>query len=663
MSVYEVTHSYLATEIFELQFSQINDVVYISHPNHRTKKLTRYASNNWTLTDFDFIGGPFMTDNTDTTIQITASASSGTIDITVSPTTTTLFTVSGSTIGHTGAYWKIGSTVTDSTTGLNVQGYVKLTNIVNAYTATATVMKVLSTVGPTSEWAEGAWSAVRGYPARNTFFQQRLFFARTNGEPQTVWGSKPFIYDDFAVDGGYDDDALNIELASNESNDIKWLAPSKTLIAGTYGGEYTIGTGDGAPLTPSNTNVIKQTSWGSEPIVPKKIGNYYYYVQRFAKKLRELFYFWDLDTYKSVDKTILSPHVTGDGIVDLSYQQNPDTVLWCVTTNGTIATLTREVDQEVQGWSRQTTDGSYESIATIPSQDSPHDEVWVVVKRTIDGTERRYIERFVSQEVPDRQDQCWYVHSGLTYDAFDETTSPTSTTISLSATAGTSVVVTSSDVYFASNDVGQRIRAIDADGATLGELKVTGYTSSTVVVGDVKYAFDTTAYAAGRWGVSVDSISGLDHLEAKEVVVLADGGLDKPNKTVSNGTISLGYNYFVVTAGLPYTQKLKTVPQEAGAQRGTAVGKIQRISEIALKVNRSHGGMKVGGSDAELEKVNLRQAATQMGVPEPLYTGVIPNITFRNDYKYGSTVQIENSDPLPIEILSIVTTLDTNEKA
>jgi hypothetical protein len=144
--------------------------------------------------------------------------------------------------------------------------------------------------------------------------------------------------------------------------------------------------------------------------------------------------------------------------------------------------------------------------------------------------------------------------------------------------------------------------------------------------------------------------------------VLEDGGLDKPNKTESGGTITLGYNYFVVTSGMPYTQKLKTVPQEAGAQRGTAVGKIQRISEIALKVNRSHGGMKVGGSDAELEKVNLRQAATQMGVPEPLYTGVIPNITFRNNYKYGSTVQIENSDPLPIEILSIVTTLDTQEK-
>jgi hypothetical protein len=248
---------------------------------------------------------------------------------------------------------------------------------------------------------------------------------------------------------------------------------------------------------------------------------------------------------------------------------------------------------------------------------------------------------------------------GATYNAY---TANTTATISLSATAGTTVVVTSSAAYFATDDIGQRIRAIDADGATVGELHVTGYTSSTVVFGDVRYTFDASTYAAGLWGVSVSAISGLDHLEAKEVVVLADGGLDKPDKTVSSGTITLGYDYFVVTAGLPYTQKLKTVPQEAGAQRGTAVGKIQRISEIALKVHNSHKGIMVGGSEDELEKISFREGSTLMGVPEALYTGVIPNITFRNDYTYGSQVLIQNPDPLPVEILSIVTTLDTSEK-
>jgi hypothetical protein len=515
-------------------------------------------------------------------------------------------------------------------------------------------------------WAEGSWSDVNGWPARVTFHQQRLFFARTDEEPQNIWGSKSFQYDDFALDGGDDSDAINIQLASNESNDIKWIVPGKSLVAGTYGGEFVIKSGDDSPLTPANTNVSKETSWGSEPIIPKKIGNFFYYIQRFGRKIRELFYYWDLDTYKSVDKTILSPHITSEGVIDMAYQQNPDTVLWCVCTNGTIATMTREVDQEIQGWSRQTTedgDGCYESIASIPSREAAYDEVWVIVRRTIGGSDKRYVERFKNQEIPDRQDECFYVHSGLMYSAYDTTlNNPTAATLSISATAGTNVVATCNTPYFSTNDIGQRIRAIDAEGDLLGELEITGYTSSTIVVGKVKLAFDGVSYAAGRWGLSVMDISGLDHLEGKTVTVLADGGVDKPDKVVSSGTITLAYNYFVVIAGLPYTQKIKTLPQEAGSGRGTSQGKIQRINQVGFKVNRSYKGFKVGGAVDLLEKIQFRDPVTLMGTPELLFTGTIPNIFFRDDYRYGSQVIIHNEDPLPIELLSLITTIDTNDK-
>lgn len=679
---YEVAHTYTAAEIFDVQFCQINDIVYLAHPSHRTQKLTRLAASSWTLTDFDFLGGPFQPDNT-TAITLAASGTAG--SVTLSSVGGNLFTPSTSTVGHIGSYWKLGSTKTDSTTGLDVQGYVKITAITNPSTATATVVKSLTSGAASTVWAEGSWSAVRGYPARVTFHQQRLFFARTSTEPQNIWGSQSFIYDNFAVNSGQDDDAINIQLASNESNDIKWIVPGQSLIAGTYGGEFVISSGDASPLTPSNTNVSKQTSWGSEAVVPKKVGNFFYYIQRFGKKLRELFYFWDLDTYKSVDKTILSPHISGDGgFIDIAYQQNPDTILWCVCSNGTLATMTREIDQEVQGWARQTTDGVYESIATIPSQDDPHDEVWVVVKRTINGTAKRYIERFVSQEVPARQDKCFYVHSGLSYDAF---TANTTVTIGISATSGT-VVISSSAAYFAAGDVGQRVRAIDSDGVIIGEAKITAFTSSTVIVGTVKYNFSTTVYTPGEWGLSVNKISGLDHLEASTVTVLADGGTDKPNKVVSNGTITLEYDYFVVSGGLPYTQKIKTLPQEKGSGRGTAQGKIQRINQVGFKVNRSHKGFYVGGSASELDvvsyveqvtpeilytgtidntsftlnRISFRDPATTLGTPELLYTGTIPNIPFRDDYRYGSQVLIQNSDPLPIELLSIITTIDTNDK-
>lgn len=656
---YEVAHTYTEDELFDIHFCQLNDVIYLAHVNHKPATLTRAAASSWALADMDITGGPFMPDNI-TAITLTASATSGTVNVTVSPTNSNLFVVSGSTLGHKNTFWKIGATTTNATTGLDVQGYVKLTNVVNSYTATASVIKTLTTSAATTNWAEGAWSDVNGYPARVTFHQQRLFFARTDYEPQNVWGSKNFEYTNFAVDGGEDDDALNLQLASNESNDIKWLASGKALVAGTYGGEFTVQSGDDSPLTPANTSVRKQTSWGSESIIPQIIGNYMYYVQRFARKLRELFYFWDLDTYKSVDKTIMSPHIAGTGFKDLTFQQNPDTILWCVCSNGTIATMTREVDQEVQGWARQTTDGLYEAITAIPSQTEYHDEVWVVVNRTIGGTTKRYIERFYSQEVPSRQDKCVYLHSALTYDAYDVTSAST-INISLSATTGT-VVVTASTAVFAADDVGQRIRAIDADGVTTGEIKVTGYTSSTIVVGTVVYDMDAAAYSGGAWGISVSSISGLGHLEGETVAVLGDGGTDKPDKVVSSGTITLAYNYFVVAGGLPYTQKLQMLPQEAGSQRGTSQGKIQKINQVGFKVNRSFKGFLTGGKEAYLDKIIYRDPTTLMGTPESLYTGTIPNISFRDDYQYGSQVLIHNTTPLPIELLSIITSIDTQDK-
>ncbi len=488
---YEIAHVFSEDEIWDVQYTQLNDVIWLTHPDHAPQRLIRYAAASWSCTALAFLGGPFLDDNTDTAILLNASATSGTINLTFSPTGSGIFVVSdGTTRGHYNTYWKIGATVTNATTGIEEQGYVQITRVVNTYTATASVIKLLSTSGTTSVWAEGAWSDVRGYPSCVNFHERRLWFTRTDYEPNKCWGSKSFVYDDFALDGENDDDGINIELASNESNEIKWLASGKSLIAGTYGGVFIINSGSAVPITPSNVNASEEISFGTEPIPPKKIGNFLYYVQRFGKKLRELFYSWDLDTYKAMDKTIFSPHILGPGVWEIDYQQTPDTILWCLRTDGIIATLTREIDQEVQGWSRQTTSGSYSSIAIIPSQSDDYDEVWCIANRTVTptggtSTVKKYIEVFEDIDPPDRQDLCLYLHSALTYNAF---TVNTTANISLSATAGT-ITVTSSAAYFATDDVGQRLRAINADGDIVGEIEITSYGSTTLVKGTSKYNF------------------------------------------------------------------------------------------------------------------------------------------------------------------------------
>ncbi len=675
---YTVSHSYAAADIPSIQYCQDNDVIYLFHGNYPTQTLTRLASANWVLANFSFTGGPFMALNVSASTIGVTSASSG-ASITISASTNLFTPSSGTTTGHKGTFWSLGSTTTSSTTGLDVQGYFQIVSVTNPSTATGAVVQPLTeTAG--SDWAEGSWSAVRGWPARGCFMQSRLFVARTTTEPQTVWGSANFDFTNYAVNGGSDDDALNLQLAATQGNDIKWIAPMNDLIIGTYGGEFiiTAGIGTGNAFTPSTVSVIQQTSWGSEAIVPKKIGGFCYYIQRGAQKLREIFYEWLSTNYKSTDITILSPHISGGGFIDMTYQQNPDTVLWMVCSNGTIATLTREVDQKVQGWARQVTQGSFISIASIPSQNGPYDEVWVIVTRTINGPQVNYIERFESQIIPmqgtgsliPQQDQLFYVHCGLTYDAFSATLTPTATSISLNSnysTTQSTCVITSSAAYFTASDVGERIRAVDSYDNILGELTITGYTSSTIVVGTVTYPFTVPSYSAGYWGVSVSQISGLNYLIGETVVVLADGGTDYPSKVVTTaGTITLAYNYFVVNVGLQAPQTFISLPQETPNDKGTSQGKIQRINEVAFKLNNSYAGFQIGGSTGTLYPIAFRQPSTLMGTPQALVTGIIPNVPFRDTsqggYPYGAQVQIYNSDPLPIELLSLITTIETFNK-
>lgn len=659
---WELAHVYEEDEIRGVQYAQLNDLIWMAHKDHRPQLLTRLAASSWTIEDYDFLGGPFLDDNT-TDVRITPSAVSGTnITITLSATNSTFsFVASGATMGHRNTYWKIGGVVTTATTAL--QGYVKITSVSSDTIAFAEVMAPLSAVGTHSTFAEGAWSSIKGWPARVQFHEGRLYWARTDAEPQGVWGSHSFIYDQYALDEQADDEGINIKLASNQSNEIQWLASGNSLLAGTYGGAFVINGGSDTGITPTNITAKQEVNFGAEAIQPKRISSYFYYVQRFNKKLRELFYLWENNAYKASDKTILSPEITGRGILEIAYQEVPDTILWCVTTDGTIATMTREIDQEIQGWTVQNTTGRYESVAVIPSQSYKMDEVWVVVQRIVDGETKRFVEYFENIEVPARQDQMVYLHSSLQFDAYALTNAANSNcTINISATAGSSVILSCSSDYFSASDESLRLRAINSSGSTIGEFYVTSYSSAKVVYGDVRYTFSDSTIAAGYWGKSVDAISGMDHLELETVNVLADGGLDKPSKVVTGGTVELAYNYFMVQCGLPYDQKLRLLPFEAGSQRGTAQGKIQRINQVMFKLNRSYRGFKMGGTEALAEREGFREPGTLLGTPEELLTGVLSNINFRDDYRYGSTIWVTNDEPFPVEILSIMAMLDTHDK-
>ena len=274
----------------------------------------------------------------------------------------------------------------------------------------------------------GAFSSTTGYPAAVTFFEQRLVFANTTAQPQTLFFSVGGSFEDFA-DGIDADDALTYTIGSNQVNVIRYLTSSRVLIVGTSGGEFAVSaSGAAEPLSPTNAQIKRQANYGSANIQPIQVGNVTMFVQRASRKVRELVYNFDSDSYQAPDLTVLAEHITDSGITEMAFQQEPDNIVWCVLNDGRFVGMTYRREENVVGWHEHILGGSFgsgdavvESVAVIPG-DLNEDNVYLVVKRTINGATARYIETFSNFDFGTDVQDAFFVDSGLTYSGSAATT-------------------------------------------------------------------------------------------------------------------------------------------------------------------------------------------------------------------------------------------------
>ncbi len=292
-------------------------------------------------------------------------------------------------------------------------GYALIISVVDGRHARAKVIDTFSDTTPTTNWAEGAWSDYRGYPGAIAFFEERLFFAGSAGQPQTLWGSVSGSYQDFQL-GTEDDDAVEWTLSSDKLDIIQWLCSSKVMLIGSSGGIWRLmASAVNEALTPTNFTFKKEISIGSSDISPIQTGIVGLHVQRHGRRVRELAYNFEIDGYVSQDMTLLSDHICQATIVDMDLQMEPDIILWCVLADGTVAAMTYERAQSVVGWHRHLTSGDFESVAVISEDEG--DQIWFVVKRSINGATVRYVEYLNHATVEADEDQ-FFVDCGSTYD-------------------------------------------------------------------------------------------------------------------------------------------------------------------------------------------------------------------------------------------------------
>lgn len=249
-----------------------------------------------------------------------------------------------------------------------------------------------TTAAPADAWSlhAPAWSVARGYPRTGTLYEQRLIAGGSPTFPQTMWGSVTGAYLDFQQ-GVADDDAFAFKIASDNSNPIQYLAGGTSLIALTSGGEFTVQGGLEKPLAPTNARIKPRRNHGCAQVRPVSVLDTEMFIQRAGRKLRALGDTDGLDKWGAPDLSVLSEHLTETGIIDMCWQQEPDSIIWLVRADGKLASVTYDRDQEVTAWALHDVGGVVESIACIPTATA--DQVWLVVRRTIDGATMRYIER------------------------------------------------------------------------------------------------------------------------------------------------------------------------------------------------------------------------------------------------------------------------------
>jgi len=678
--VFEIATPYTTAQLFDIKFAQSADVMYITHPSHEVEKLSRTGHTDWTLADVDFTKGPMQDPNTTTTTLNPGQSATGTSIALVASATTGINNGSGFLSTDVGRFVFLSA------------GYAKITAVTNTTNAVITIITALSSASATANWQLGSFSDTTGHPSCVTFFEQRLVFAGTTNQPQTIFFSRSGDYENMDANIGgtvADDDAIIYTIASNQVNAIRFMTATRTLILGTAGGEFTVsGGGTDSAVTPTNILIKKQSNHGSANVDAIAVGNATLFLQRAKRKIRELAYNFDVDGYIAPDMTILSEHITEGGLSQLAYQQEPNQIIWGVRGDGELIGLTYQREQEVTAWHRHIF-GGISGIPTITVTDYANiiTGTRIVITKS-DGTKITFTSTTGTASAQQFKTQTNNnttatnlknaINTANTASLTGVTATVNSNVITLVETTPTglsyltmkSFDITRLTTVSQTKAECESVAVIPTDNDEYQTWVIIKRTVNNITRRYVEFlntfkftATDNTTFnfldsAASYSGSAATTISGLDYLEGQTVNILSNGSTH-PTKIVTNGSITLDKPSTDVKVGLGYQSILQTMRLDAGSQNGTSQAKTKRIYEITLRLFESIG-VEVGGNLSDMERVPFRKSSDVMDQGLPTFNGD-KTVEFRGNYDTDGFIFVRQTQPLPLTVLSLYPDLQTND--
>lgn len=571
---YELENPYAEGHLFDIHYVQSADVLTLVHPNYAPRELRRLGATEWELKEIDFTAPappekPTVVNSGGSEKKYDYSyvvTSIGEDEISESAASS-IATVNGN-LYESGQINTISWAAVTGATRYNVY---KLQGGLFGYIGQSAGLSIIDDdidpdLSKTPPRFDDVFADEENYPGATSYHEQRRCFAGTLSRPQHIWMTKSGTESNMSYSLPLvDDDRISFRVAAREANTIRHIVPLTELLLLTSSAEWRVTSLNSDAITPTTISVRPQSYIGASNVQPVIINNTLIYGAARGGHVRELGYNWQSGGFVSGDLSLRAPHLFDNlDLTDMGYSKAPMPIVWFTSTSGKLLGLTYVPEQQVGAWHWHDTDGVFETIAVVA--EGHEDVLYAVVRREINGVQKRYVERMRSRQFVDPAD-AFFVDCGGTY---------------------------------------------DGDPAT--------------------------------------TISGLDHLEGKEVNVLTDGAVH-PRCVVEDGQIQLDVAASKVQVGLPILGDMQTLPVAVPMQDGSfGQGRYKNINKAWVRVYRSSGIWV--GPDAD-NLVEAKQRTTEpYGSPPSLKSEELEIMVYPS---WGDSGQIfiRQSDPLPLTVVGL----------
>lgn len=571
---YEIPSPYLAADVVGMKFEQSLDVLSITHGNYPPRELRRGGATKWYFTVISFVSA--LAPPTGVGATATTPTTGGEKDH--------VYVVTAVGAGANESLPSASATVSNNLNGVgnfNTIAWTASTGDVQRYNVYKREGGIYGFIGQADGLSfiddnisadtsycppenVNPFDATGNYPATVAYHEQRRCFAGTLNKPQNFWGTRSGTESNLQYSiPTREDDSLQFRIAARQNQTIKHLVSLQDLLVLTASSEWRIRSG-GPALTPLDLDIKAQSGVGANDVQPLIVNTTVLFGAARGGHVMELGFSNEGGGWVAGDLSLRTPHrFDGYELLDAALSKSPYPVAWWVSSAGNLLSLTYVPGQNIGAWASHDTDGVFESVCVVA--EGFEDVLYAVVRRTIEGQTRRYVERMASRRIIDQAD-AFFVDSGLSY-----------------AGASTSV------------------------------------------------------------------LSNLDHLEGKEVAVLADGSV-RPPVTVVGGQITLDAPCTKAQVGLPIMADLQTLPMAVEAQ-AFGQGRPKNVNRVFLRVYQSLG-IFAGPSLDKLSEFPAR-TTEPFGSPPRLQTREC-EIVLDAQWGDGGQVFVRQADPVPLTVVSMI---------